>query len=144
MKVLVIEPKERPYEKEISGDLKSMQGVVGGKIEAVRPYDEPVCLVCNREGKINELPRNREIPEISDIIHGTFFICGYSKDVFKSLDEAHMKAFTEKFYQPHAFVKMVGGSIAVVDMPEKTMQNRMKAKKLNAEEGKKRNKPKSR
>ena len=53
MKVLIVEPLKVPYEKEISGDLKSMQAVVGGLIQAIYPFDDPeLALVCNDEGKI--------------------------------------------------------------------------------------------
>ena len=41
MKVLVVEPGYAPYEKEING-LEEMQGVVGGLITAIYPYEEPL------------------------------------------------------------------------------------------------------
>lgn len=50
MRILVVEPNKAPYEKEISSGLKSMQEVVGGLIQAIYPFDEPVALVCNEEG----------------------------------------------------------------------------------------------
>ena len=47
MRILVVEPKCRPKVKEIDGSLKSMQDVVGGWIQAIYPFFEPVALVCN-------------------------------------------------------------------------------------------------
>ena len=47
MKILVIEPEKNPVVKEIDGELESMQKVVGGSIEAVYPFDDPVALVVN-------------------------------------------------------------------------------------------------
>ena len=49
MNVLVVEPGYAPYEKEING-LEEMQGVVGGLITAIYPYEEQVAVVCNDEG----------------------------------------------------------------------------------------------
>ena len=56
MKVLVIQPEKAPEEREISGSLESMQAVVGGLIQAVYPFEEPVALICNEEGKLLGLP----------------------------------------------------------------------------------------
>ena len=49
LNVLVVEPGYAPYEKEING-LREMQAVVGGGIQAIYPYQEPVAIVCNDEG----------------------------------------------------------------------------------------------
>ena len=72
MRVLVVEAGRLPAVREIDGSLESMQKIVGGLIQAVYPFEEPVALICNDEGKINGLPMNRQIREINDIIHGTF------------------------------------------------------------------------
>ena len=50
MNVLVVEPGYAPYEKEING-LQEMQEVVGGLIQAIYPFQEPVAVVCNDEGQ---------------------------------------------------------------------------------------------
>ena len=49
--VLVVEPEKKPYVKEISPGLSSLQNEVGGYIEAVYPYEEPVAIICDEEGK---------------------------------------------------------------------------------------------
>lgn len=46
MKVLIVKPGKRPYEADIDGSLESMQAIVGGYIEVVYPFDDPVALVC--------------------------------------------------------------------------------------------------
>ena len=45
--------------KEIPSSLESLQHEVGGDIEAVYPFEEPVAIVCNEEGKMNGLPLNQ-------------------------------------------------------------------------------------
>lgn len=62
--VLVVEPGKEPYVKEIDSDLKSLQHEVGGCIEAIYPYEDPVALVCNEEGKLEGLPLNRALHDI--------------------------------------------------------------------------------
>ena len=47
--VLMVEPGKAPYETQIGDDLQSMQAVVGGYIQAVYPYEEPVALICNED-----------------------------------------------------------------------------------------------
>ena len=53
----------------------SLQHEVGGYIEAIYPYEDPVALVCNEEGKLEGLPLNRaprdEDGDIYDVVAGT-------------------------------------------------------------------------
>ena len=59
MQVVVVEPKKKPVVQDIDTGLESMQKIVGGSIQAVYPFDEPVALICNEEGKLLNLPLNR-------------------------------------------------------------------------------------
>jgi len=115
MKVLMVEPEKAAYETKIGNDLKSMQKAVGGYIEAVYPYKEPVAIVCNEEGKLNGLPLNRAMRDdegrILDIIAGTFFICGY-EDNFVSLPPELMEHFKRKFFHPEMFIRINGKIVA--------------------------------
>ena len=47
MTVLVVEPKKKPYVKTISSGLESLQHEVGGDIEAIYPFEDPVALIVN-------------------------------------------------------------------------------------------------
>ena len=114
MQVLVIEPERRPEVKEIDGSLKSMQEVVGGWIQALFPFDEPLALVCNDEGKLMNLPANRGLRDkngqIYDIVCGTFFLCGApsNSDHFTSLTPEQIERYRERFYTPEIFWGMDG------------------------------------
>ena len=59
MRILVVEPIRVPYEKEIDSDLKSMQAVVDGYIQAIYPFEDPVAIICNEEGKLRNMEGNR-------------------------------------------------------------------------------------
>ena len=61
MKVLRVEPYKPPYEKEIDSDLKSMQHEIGGWIQTVYPFEDPVAIICNEEGKLNGMELNRAL-----------------------------------------------------------------------------------
>ena len=114
MRILVIKPGQRPEVQEIDGTLESMQRVVGGLIQAVYPYEQPVALVANDEGKVLGLPLNRglrdEAGELYDIICGTFFLCGAPSDKgnFTSLTDVQVQYFREMFSTPEMFLSING------------------------------------
>ena len=114
MRILVVEPERRPEVREIDGSLKSMQEVVGGWIQALFPFDEPLALVCNDEGKLMNLPANRGLRDkngqIYDIVCGTFFLCGAPSDSdhFTSLTPEQIERYRERFYTPEIFWGMDG------------------------------------
>ena len=114
MRVLVVEPERRPEAREIDGSFHTMQGIVGGLIQPVYPFDDPVALVCNDEGKLMNLPANRGLRDkdgqIYDIIFGTFFLCGVPADCdhFTSLTPEQIKTYQEKFSTPEMFWDMDG------------------------------------
>ena len=114
MRVLVVEPERRPEAREIDGSLHTMQGIVGGLIQPVYPFDDPVALVYNDEGKLMNLPANRGLRDkdgqIYDIIFGTFFLCGVPADCdhFTSLTPEQIKTYQEKYYTPEMFWDMDG------------------------------------
>lgn len=77
MRAIIKEVGKSATVKEIENDLATMQGLVGGYIEAVSA-GQGICLVCNEEGKLNDLPPN--FPIGRDIIVGTAVFVAYGKD----------------------------------------------------------------
>lgn len=108
MKVLIVEPGQYPREAEISGDLESMQGIVGGLMQAVYPWEDSAALVCNDEGKLLGLPLNRSLADY-DIIAGTFFVCGLGRDDFTSLTQLQLAHYKRMFKMPELFFKTPDG-----------------------------------
>ena len=121
MNVLVVEPEKKPYVKAIPPGLESLQQIVGGYIEAVYPFEEPVAVICDEEGKLkgSELNRALRDPEghIYDILAGTFIVAGLSEDDFASLSPEHINQFSELFHTPELFIPM-NGKIVVVPIEE--------------------------
>ena len=123
--VLVVEPGKEPYVKEIDSGLESLQHEVGGYIEAVYPFEEPVAIVCNEEAKLEGLPLNRalrdEDGDIYDIVAGTFMVVGLTDDSFGSLTPELMQQFTVHFKTPEQFAKL-GDKIVAIPMISEEQQ----------------------
>ena len=119
MQVIVVEPKKKPMVQDIGSDLESMQRIVGGSIQAIYPFEEPVALICNEEGKLLGLPLNRALRDddgtVYDIISGTFFLCAAppDSDCFTSLTDQQVKTYMERFSVPEMFLN-VGGNLFVL------------------------------
>ena len=123
--MLVVEPDKKPYVKEIPSSLESLQNEVGGDIEAVYPFEEPVAIVCNEEGKMNGLPLNRALRddsgEIYDIVAGTFLVTGLTDDSFGSLSPDLLRQFMTEFKMPEQFAK-IGDRIVAIPMISEEQQ----------------------
>lgn len=112
MNVLVIEPMKEPYVKEMDGKLKTLQGFVGGLIQAIYPFeDETVALICNEEGKLLGLPLNRALRnkrgEIYDIVSGTFLICSAPPDSesFEGLSDEQIRKYMKEFGHIEIYIR---------------------------------------
>lgn len=129
MKVLVVEPEKEPYVKEISSGLSSLQKEVDGFIEAVYPFEDPVAIICNEEGKLEGLPLNRALRDedghVYDIIAGTFLIAGLSEDNFCSLNDAQIEKFSAMYKSPELFMRF-GSRTLVIPAGEKPKPDKEK------------------
>ena len=114
MQVVIVESKKKPVVQSIDDTLASMQQIVGGSIQAVYPFEEPVALICNDEGKLLNLPLNRALRDgngaIYDIVAGTFFLCAVpiDSDRFEGLTEEQAQAYVEHFAVPEQFLRANG------------------------------------
>ena len=110
MRVLIVESGKAPYAKDIDPSLHSMQEVVEGLVQTVYPFEEPVALICNEEGKLLNLPLNRALRgpcsgQIYDVVAGTFFLCATPPDSqnFESLTEEQIRRYSEVYAVPEVF-----------------------------------------
>ena len=119
MKILRVEPEKSPEIVHMDGTLEALQAAVGGYIEAVCPFDDPVAIVCNDDGKFNGMRPNRAIydadGEIMDIIAGTFLIVGLDEDNFAELSDEMAAKYVALFGTPEAFLRS-GDRILVFPM----------------------------
>lgn len=84
---------------------------MGGTIEAVYPWRDRACIVCNDDGIALGLPLNRMLGDY-DVIHGTFFICGLSHEDFADLTPQQIKHYEELYHDPQVFF-MIGNTLCV-------------------------------
>ena len=110
MNVLLVPPLEPPRAAELDNTLEAMQQAVGGPIQAVYPFKEPVALICHEEGKLVGLPLNRclrlDSGEIYDIVAGTFFLCAAPPDSenFESLTAEQIERYARRFARPEIYL----------------------------------------
>ena len=109
MRVLKVEPYQQPEVKEIDSGLSSLQHEVEGWIEATYPFEDPVAIICNEEGKLNGMEYNRAIRdengEVREIIAGPFLIVGLGEEDFTSLSEDMVQKYKRMFAQPEVFLQ---------------------------------------
>lgn len=117
MTVLSVLPGKAPERMELGGSLEAMQKFVGGTIQAMYPFSDPVAIVCNGEGKLMGLEHNRalrdEAGNVYDVLCGPFFICGLGDEDFASLPEELIPKYTRLFQHPELFLR-VGKQLVVV------------------------------
>ena len=114
MKVLIVAPQKNPYEKDVANELHTLQKIVGGHIEAVYTFEEPIALVCFDEAKLTEDTEwNRILPEINDVIKGTFFLCGLGAEDFDDLPQGLIEKYKERFWNPEYFIRTPHGLMPI-------------------------------
>jgi hypothetical protein len=75
VRIIVVEPGKAPQIQEVVDQLETYQQLVDGYIEVV-PMSDGTVLVCNEEGKFDDLKLNWWCPYLCDVLRGTFFIAG--------------------------------------------------------------------
>ena len=108
IEVVKVSPQKPAEIVKIENTLEGLQKAVSieapyiGLIEIIQPDNEEdwqICLLCNEEGKILNLPPNRRVGD--DIICGTFYIT--SQDRFgnlASLNEEQKQKYLKRFAEP--------------------------------------------
>ena len=94
IRVLIVEPNKEPKQAKIEHNLETLQEVVGGLIEFVE-LEYNIDVICNEEGKIDNLELNRAIT--NDIIAGTFIIVGQHDGETISLSRKQIKKYKKRF-----------------------------------------------
>lgn len=116
--VIVIAPGKAPEKKTISDELKSFQEIVGGYIEEIYPFEDEVAVVCNEEGKLVPLPRNRalisnETGIVMDIVYGTFLLAyaPVEEESYQDMPPNLTEKYMELFAKPERFYKTPQGIV---------------------------------
>ena len=125
LRVLIVEPGKCPYEKTISSGLESLQREVGGNIEVIYPFADPVAIILDEEGKLKGKPWNRVLRDedgaIYDFLSGTFLVVGLGDENFISLTPELMEQFSRIYHTPERFLDL-GGATIVLPMEPKEQE----------------------
>ena len=152
LSVLKIAPGQHPQQVEIDNDLKALQQAVGGSIGASYPFEDPVAIVYNDDGKLMGLPLNRalrdengemydgklmglplnralrdENGEMYDAVAGTFLVVGLGEEDFASLTPELAQKYEQLFHQPEAFLKL-GNRLLVLPVPDEPPAEKPRSK----------------
>lgn len=121
IRVLLIEPGEKPRLVTVPHTLDRLQKLVGGYIAATYPWEDLVAVVCDDNGMAKGYPPNRllmdEAGQPYDILKGTFFICGLSTDDFASISDELAEKYSEMFYWPEVFARFGDHVVWFKDKP---------------------------
>jgi hypothetical protein len=152
LSVLKIASGQYPQQVEIDNDLKALQQAVGGSIGASYPFEDPVAIVYNDDGKLMGLPLNRalrdengemydgklmglplnralrdENGEMYDAVAGTFLVVGLGEEDFASLTPELAQKYEQLFHQPEAFLKL-GNRLLVLPVPDEPPAEKPRSK----------------
>ena len=126
MEVLLVQPGMYPQKTTIGTELKDFQDAVGGTIAASYPFDDPVAIVYNDEGKLTGLPLNRALRDedgrMYDAVAGTFLVVGLGEEDFASLSPELAQKYEKQFHQPETFLKL-GNRLLVIPVPDDAVKS---------------------
>ena len=107
LSVLKIAPGQYPQQVEIDNDLKALQQAVGGSIGASYPFEDPVAIVYNDDGKLMGLPLNRALWDedglMYDVIAGPFWWWGWEKRTLHRSPRNWRRSTKKNFINPKPF-----------------------------------------
>ena len=102
------------------------QQAVGGSIGASYPFEDPVAIVYNDDGKLMGLPLNRALWDedglMYDVIAGTFLVVGLGEEDFVSLSPELAQKYEEHFHQPETFLPL-GRRLMVIPVSDESVQS---------------------
>ena len=99
-RVVYVEPGKPACVREIGTELEDIQEAVGGgHFEQVYPHGDRTVLICNEEGKLLGMEGNRRL-DTGSIIAGPFFVIGDAGENFRSLTDAEVETYLQKYVEP--------------------------------------------
>ena len=119
IRMLRIDPLEKPRMIETPYTLENLQELVGGTLQALYPWTEDyVAVLTDDEAKFKGYLANRiledEDGEPYDILVGTFFICGLGREDFASLPDDLAEKYAEKFKYPEFFMRTENDHVMMI------------------------------
>lgn len=113
LRCVCVEPFRPAYIAEIGAGLKDLQKAVGGYIEVIAPFNDPVDLVCDDEGVLKGSPPCRafvdnDTYDVTNVLVGTFLVVGKGDENFTSLSDDLAAKYAEVFRMKTVFLRPDG------------------------------------
>lgn len=126
--VVALYPGKTAQITTLRNELSDLQAAVGGGlIQAVYPFNDSACVLCNDDGKYLGFEPNRALRtqdgQIYDILVGNAYICGLNGENFGSLTEDQQQKYMQQFKHPELFFK-IGDEIKAIRVPEQQKEDR--------------------
>lgn len=124
IRVVLVEPGKQARIADIEASLEGYYRAIGADtIQAVYPFEEEVCIICDDEGKLtgrklNRALRDEDTKEVYDIIAGTFFVCSFKEPRYTSLNTEQQRKYLNLYKWPEAFFNINGKIVAVPIKPK--------------------------
>ena len=117
MRIVRVQPMKSAEIIDVDGSYDSFRKEIGGMVERTFPFDDPVVIICNEDGKHMGLQPNRSVRYKSgyvDVIVGTFLLTGLKKNLEeKSLSIELAEKYRKMFEIPEMFVETKDGIAAI-------------------------------
>lgn len=119
IRVVLVEPGKQARIADIEASLEGYYRAIGADtIQAVYPFEEEVCIICDDEGKLNGRQLNRalrdeETKEVYDIVAGPFFVCSCKEPRYTSLSTEQQRRYLNLYKWPETFFNINGKIVAV-------------------------------
>ena len=94
--VVFVEPHKKPVVRKLRNEYEDISRAVGGLIEHIYQEDGTI-LVANEESKLLGMDGNRRLNDGKIILAGPFFVVGDDGEEYRSLTEAEIKKYMERF-----------------------------------------------
>ena len=123
IRVVLVEPGKQARIADIEASLEGYYRAIGADtIQAVYPFEEEVCIICDDEGKLTGRPLNRALrdedsKEIYDIVAGPFFVCSCKEPHYTSLSVEQQRRYLNLYKWPETFFNINGKITAVPVKP---------------------------
>lgn len=114
--VIAVEPGKKPYVQSISNTLEALQHEVGGDIQAITPYADPVAIIAAEEGKLMGLPFNRAVCDedgkICDYLVGKFLIVGRGRKISPQFPTKSSRSTSVNFKRRSSLFKSARNTVS--------------------------------
>lgn len=124
IRVVLVEPGKQARIADIEASLEGYYRAIGADtIQAIYPFEEEVCIICDDEGKLTARQLNRALryedtKEIYDIVAGTFFVCSCKETRYTSLNTEQQRRYLNLYKWPETFFNINGKIVAVPNKPK--------------------------